>query len=81
MIELNTQTQQQADEATQQLMAAARVYHDPDSAYPYTAGYFRSLTAHLIGLLPDDEAQRQIQMLKDSAVQLEQSAIMRGLSK
>ena len=81
MIELNTHAQQQADQATQQLMAAARVFHGPDSAYPYTAGYFRSLTAHLIGLLPDDEAQRQIRMIKDSAAQLEQSAIMRGLTE
>ena len=81
MIELNTHAQQQADEATQQLMDAARVFHGSDSAYPWTAGYFRSLTAHLIGLLPDDEAQRQMQMIKDSAAQLEQRAIMRGLSK
>ena len=81
MIEINTQTQDQADDLTQQLMAAARIYHGADSAYPYTAGYFRSLTAHLIALLPDAEAQRQIQMLKDSVVQLEQRAIMRELSE
>lgn len=74
MIEINSETQRLAKELAQQLTEAAQDHYGPNSADSFAAGYFKSLVVHLIGLLPNEEAERQMQLLNSSITQLQRHA-------